>query len=366
MSDPRLENAWEESVSQDSEAPLRIKATEMDRLERKALDYCPCVPDPTIESSNLGFMTMGVLEPVQGRQFKMCELHFNAHVKGYWMENLFTCLPSTALGDKMCDYGSNPTGTVALTLALRSLNPKIFADWAQSVISGVPCEGLIAPGERRYTLAKVDQFRACKWCYQIALEPLPLAKTLLKLEKPRLEHSLYERCSIGSRTMAVLYALALTEATWKGNHRVFVDMAKRNCQVSHCPNPDDTRKLSRVKSWYTFTSTSMEDLVVICCEECYVRHVVPTKLANSFKLVEPRPTLVDGCDMAHEIIQTAFRDAAAVENISMFERKLQDLLAQEDDEQDTSINQEQDMKQLEVDISQCSLTDQHIATPLAA
>ncbi len=63
--------------------------------------------------------------------FKICEYHFLDNVQGTWMEDEFVRQDHASSGT-LCDFGSfDPFPRIALVLAKRAFNFKIFEDWAQ-------------------------------------------------------------------------------------------------------------------------------------------------------------------------------------------------------------------------------------------
>jgi hypothetical protein len=73
----------------------------------------------------------------------------------------------------------------------------------------------------------------------------------------------------------------------------------------------------------------VEDLIVTCCEACFLRHILPSKLATSFPLNHPPLPEIGGCDLAHPGIRSAFDAANKEGNIAVFERNLQKLIESE-------------------------------------
>ena len=305
------EPAWKSAIDQGHEGPLVRWMKEVAALKEN-LSKCPKGANSISQlpvGDRIGFHTL------RGHTtFKICEYHFIDNVQGTWMEDEFVRQDHTSSGT-LCDFGSfDPFASIALVLAKRAFNFKIFEGWAEAYKYFPACDGIIEAGNKRYTLPAVqctsaERFQVCETCYRLIFIPHAIIQPQLQEISGAQNHT-RGACTIDVQSVTG-YIEALLKATWKNSPLILLEFTRDQLPVEPCPGSSSTTQ----KSCYGVTGVD----AFVCCQSCFRTVVLPSTLYSSFGMFSPSACQMEySCDLSAPQIRALFTAACEAGTISVF------------------------------------------------
>ncbi|KAK4978476.1 hypothetical protein LTR66_010568 [Elasticomyces elasticus] len=345
FSRPFNEPAWRACVEQGQEAPLAQWLQHVAMLET-SLSRCPGRTSGHSQSPPGRVVEFRTLR--KNASFRVCEYHFAAVVQGSWMEDEFVHLRNN-LSVTTCDFGlSEAPAVIALTLAKRSFNFKMFEDWVRAYQSLSTCNGIIDIGNKKYTLPTVrytsaKRFQVCETCYRLVFAPHATLKPYF-LEISGAENRTRGVCTTRDSS-ALGYTEALLKATWKHDPVVLLDFARDQASTLTCPGPDF---MTKMRVWY-----GSDDVPgFICCECCFQTVIIPSALYVSFgHFPEADCQSEHCCAMAGPQANALFAAACRVGRVTAFRAGLEEMSAKAQADSAAELRAEQDGLYPENDLS---------------
>jgi hypothetical protein len=222
-----------------------------------------------------------------------------------------------------CSSGAPEAGSlvnIAMLLAMKSFNFKIFDDWVVAHMTLDPCTGIIEAG-KKYILPALQytteyHFQICETCFRLMFEP----HTITRQSFRETVSSTRSVCSI-NRSSIQGYAETLLKATWKQDSNQLLEYAKLQAPIPPCPGSVNATPM---RLWYA-SQTQFEGQVesVTCCEACFHEFIRPSKLYASFeRFANPPAQESNTCLMSMPEVRDLYSKACAAGQISTFHSSL--------------------------------------------